>query len=127
MDMSLPSLLSASDTVAGRSISGVPSYVVGPASRACGACHRAELINEDEAGALAAFNQHTATFGTLVAAPGGATDLDAVTSNIMAQIAGGPAATVPAPAGTQIESCSVCHPNAGAEHQAAYRRWQDGL
>jgi OmcA/MtrC family decaheme c-type cytochrome len=127
MDKSLPGLLSKSYVVAGRSISNVPSYVVGPASRACGACHRAELINEDEAGALAAFNQHTATFGTLVAAPGGAVELDAVTSNVMAQIAGGATPTVPAPAGTQIESCSVCHPNAGAEHQAAYKRWQDGL
>jgi len=51
---------------AGRKIHGVPSYVVGPASRACGGCHRADLINEDAAGDLAAFNAHTQAFGTLV-------------------------------------------------------------
>lgn len=51
---------------AGRNIGFVPEYVVGPASRACGGCHRAELINEDKAGDLAAFNAHTAAFGTLV-------------------------------------------------------------
>jgi hypothetical protein len=44
----------------------VPEYVVGPASKACGGCHRAELINKDLAGDLAAFNAHTAAFGTLV-------------------------------------------------------------
>ena len=48
---SLPGLLSASETLTGtdRSIGEVPSYVTGPASRACGGCHRAELINEDAA------------------------------------------------------------------------------
>jgi len=49
-----------------RNIGGVPSYVVGPASKACGACHRAEYIKEDEAGALASFNQHTKAGGYLV-------------------------------------------------------------
>ena len=51
---------------AGRNISFVPEYVVGPASKACGACHRADLINADNAGDLAAFNAHTDAFGTLV-------------------------------------------------------------
>jgi hypothetical protein len=51
---------------AGRNIGFVPEYVVGPGSRACGACHRAEMINEDKAGDLAAFNAHTKAFGTLV-------------------------------------------------------------
>jgi len=32
---------------------------VGPANRACGGCHRAVLINEDDAGGLLAFNTHT--------------------------------------------------------------------
>ncbi len=63
-------------------------------------------------------------FGTLAA--GTAANLDAVTQNIMAQI-GGPATDVTAPAGTQVESCAVCHPNAGADHQAAFNRWADGL
>jgi len=42
-----------------RSIGNVPEYVVGPANRACGGCHRAVLINEDDAGGLLAFNTHT--------------------------------------------------------------------
>jgi OmcA/MtrC family decaheme c-type cytochrome len=130
---SLPSILSASaDYLNGstRAISGVPSYVVGPASRACGSCHRAELINEEDAGTLAAFNQHTALNGTLALAgttsAAAAATLDAVTQNIMAKV-GGPAASLTAPAGTQIETCTICHPNAGADHQAAFNRWADGL
>jgi len=63
---SLPGLLSASDSVEGRDIGEVPAYVTGPASRACGGCHRAELINEDEAGELISFNQHTKNGGYLV-------------------------------------------------------------
>jgi OmcA/MtrC family decaheme c-type cytochrome len=65
---SLPGLLSASDTVTGwdRNIGEIPSYVTGPASRACGGCHRATLINEDNAGELAVFNVHTQQGGYLV-------------------------------------------------------------
>ncbi|MFY3744753.1 multiheme c-type cytochrome [Anaeromyxobacter sp. Red801] len=61
----LPGVLSAARTLTGkdRNIGAVPSYVTGPASRACGSCHRAEMINEDLAGDLASFNAHTATFG----------------------------------------------------------------
>jgi hypothetical protein len=58
--------LSASNDIADRNIGSVPEYVTGPASRACGGCHRADLINADLAGDLAAFNAHTAAFGTLV-------------------------------------------------------------
>ena len=46
-----------------RKIGGVPSVIVGPASNACGGCHRAMLINEDDAGGLASFNQHAKQFG----------------------------------------------------------------
>jgi len=46
----------------------VPSYVTGPASRACGGCHRAELINEDSAGGLEIFNLHTQQGGYLIEA-----------------------------------------------------------
>jgi OmcA/MtrC family decaheme c-type cytochrome len=49
-----------------RSISGVPDYVTGPGARACGGCHKAELINEDLASDLAAFNQHVKGGGYLV-------------------------------------------------------------
>jgi OmcA/MtrC family decaheme c-type cytochrome len=126
---SLPGLQSPSADAEGishypRDIGSVPSYVTGPASRACGGCHRAVLINEDAAGELAAFNAHVGAFGTLVV--NGTGVLDGVMQNIAAMV-GGPAAILPAPAGTQIESCSVCHPNVGAEHQSAFNRWADGL
>jgi len=62
---SLGGLLSSSDEVAGRNIGDVPSYITGPGSRACGACHRADMINADEYGALVSFNQHTKDFGYL--------------------------------------------------------------
>jgi OmcA/MtrC family decaheme c-type cytochrome len=67
---SLPGLLSASDTVEGwdRKIGDVPEYVSGPASRACGGCHRAELINEDAWGELVPFNWHTKQGGYLIEA-----------------------------------------------------------
>ena len=65
---SLPGLLSASDSVEGRNIGNVPSVVTGPAARACGACHKAELINEDLAGELAVFNLHTEQGGYMVEA-----------------------------------------------------------
>jgi OmcA/MtrC family decaheme c-type cytochrome len=66
--MSLPGLHSASDSITGwdRRIGEVPAYVTGPASRACGGCHRAELINEDAAGGLVSFNQHTKQGGYLI-------------------------------------------------------------
>ncbi|MFY9328863.1 MAG: hypothetical protein WAO76_12740 [Georgfuchsia sp.] len=67
---SLPALLSASDVSKNgswdRSIGTVPSGVVGPATRACGGCHRAAIINEDDAGGLATFYGHTKTFGYFV-------------------------------------------------------------
>jgi len=68
---SLPGLLSASDDdLQGktRNIADVPSYVTGPAARACGGCHRAQLINEDEANGLATLNAHIAQYGYLVEA-----------------------------------------------------------
>jgi RNase P subunit RPR2 len=49
-----------------RNIGSVPETVTGPASRACGGCHRARLINRDLAGDLASFNAHTEAGGTHV-------------------------------------------------------------
>jgi OmcA/MtrC family decaheme c-type cytochrome len=62
---SMPARLSDSETVTGwdRNIGYVPAVVTGPAATACGGCHRAELINEDDAGGLAALNAHTKAFG----------------------------------------------------------------
>jgi len=50
----------------GRNIGTVPELVTGPASRACGGCHRGRLIRDDAAGDLASFNAHTEAGGTLV-------------------------------------------------------------
>ena len=79
----LPGLLSASDSVEGRDISDVPVYVTGPASRACGGCHRAELINEDDAGALMAFNQHVMQGGYLIQ---GGEDASGTLATVIAEI-----------------------------------------
>ncbi|MCP4302257.1 MAG: hypothetical protein GY783_16850 [Gammaproteobacteria bacterium] len=56
----------AVENTAGRNIGTVPELVTGPASRACGGCHRARDINDDLAGNLASFNAHTEAGGTLV-------------------------------------------------------------
>jgi hypothetical protein len=69
--MSLPGLLSASDSPLNgwdRKIGEIPEYVTGPASRACGGCHRAVLIKEDAAGELIPFNWHTKQGGYLIEA-----------------------------------------------------------
>jgi hypothetical protein len=82
---SLPGILSASDSVDDRAIGDVPSYVTGPASRACGSCHRAGLINEDEASELVSFNQHTNQGGYLIeAGDDGVATLLTVIDDIMA-------------------------------------------
>jgi len=87
---SMPAILSAADiNDAGpngedtwmRNIGAVPSYVVGPASKACGGCHRADIINEDLAGELAAFNQHTKAGGYLEVDDDGV--YDAIVAKIM--------------------------------------------
>jgi OmcA/MtrC family decaheme c-type cytochrome len=61
----IPSTIAKQDP-AGRNIGTVASYVTGPASRACGGCHRGRLINDDAAGALGSFNSHTQVNGTYV-------------------------------------------------------------
>ena len=83
---SLPGLLSASDYPLNgwdRKIGEVPVYVTGPASRACGGCHRAELIKEDEAGGLLIFNQHIKQGGYLVE---GGEDEDSTLATVIDEI-----------------------------------------
>lgn len=67
---SLPGLLSASSPVTGweRNIGEMSSVVTGPATRACGGCHRATAINEDAAGELAMLNRHWIEGGYMVEA-----------------------------------------------------------
>ncbi len=74
---SLAGILSASSTLKGRdrNIGTVPSVITGPAARACGGCHRAELINEDEASQLVSFNRHTEMGGYTINAGSAAQDV----------------------------------------------------
>lgn len=87
---SLPGILSKSDPLEGleRDIKDVPSYVTGPASRACGGCHRAVLINEDKASEFVSFMQHTKQGGYLIpdgtAGKNANSILDTVIDTIMA-------------------------------------------
>jgi len=84
---SLPGLLSASDTLTGRdrNIGDVPSYVTGPATRACGGCHRAAAINEDSAGELSMLFRHWTDGGYMVEAGEDATGtLQSVIDQMMA-------------------------------------------
>jgi hypothetical protein len=89
---SLPGALSATDDVENRYddvedryIQDYPIYITGPASRACGGCHRAKLITADDPNGLATFMQHTNMGGYLVEGGDdyGAT-LDEVIDQIMA-------------------------------------------
>ncbi len=84
---SLPGVLSATDTITGteRSIGEIPSYVTGPGTRACGGCHRAALIKEDEASELIVLNEHMKQGGYLIEAGEKPADtLSAVIDEIMA-------------------------------------------
>jgi OmcA/MtrC family decaheme c-type cytochrome len=65
---SLPGILSGTDTVTStvRNVGNLPTYITGPAVRACGGCHRAVLINEDKGGDLIVLNQHMKNGGYLI-------------------------------------------------------------
>jgi OmcA/MtrC family decaheme c-type cytochrome len=56
----LPALMSGStsNSTLVRSIGTIQSYVTGPAANACGACHRAMAINDDDAATLSSLYQH---------------------------------------------------------------------
>ncbi len=82
---SLPGVISASDyPIEGwdRNIGEVPQYITGPASRACGSCHRATMLNEDEVGELISFNQHVRMGGYLIEDDGSIlTTIDEIMAN----------------------------------------------
>jgi OmcA/MtrC family decaheme c-type cytochrome len=80
---SLPGALSGTDSVDDRNIGDYPIQITGPASRACGGCHRAELINEDDASKLASFFQHTNMGGYLIE---GGDDYPATLGEVIDQI-----------------------------------------
>ena len=60
---SMPGILSGTDDVAGRYITDLPQTAVGPGTRACGACHRTEYINEDDANGLVSVMSHMKSNG----------------------------------------------------------------
>ncbi len=84
---SLPGLLSPSDPITGwdRRIGEVPAYITGPAATACGGCHRAWLIKEDDVNGLISFYQHTKQGGYLI--PAGETPADTLNMVISAIMA----------------------------------------
>ncbi len=88
---SLPSVLSAAATNAtwNRAIGAFPMYVTGPASRACGSCHRSQMIKQDDAGALASFDQHASDMGYMLETTSktASADLDAAIAKIFSVFA----------------------------------------
>ncbi len=84
---SLPGMMSAASVnkTWDRKIGAVPVYITGPATRACGGCHKAELINEDSAGGLMVYTEHIKKGGYMVEGGKDANaTLDSVIKNIMA-------------------------------------------
>ncbi len=65
---SLPALLSGSYTLKGKTnpIGSYPKYVAGPAATACGGCHRAQMIVEEDAGGLSNLWSHWKQNGYLL-------------------------------------------------------------
>jgi hypothetical protein len=60
------SALSDRPNISGVPTGIIPSYMTGPASRACGGCHRAGFVKEDDVNGLVSFNQHTNMGGYMV-------------------------------------------------------------
>jgi len=79
--LSLPGVLSDTDFGTVRNIGTIPGFITGPATRACGACHRAEAIIANAGFGdpikLANINSHMTTFGYMVETPP-ATILDVI-------------------------------------------------
>jgi OmcA/MtrC family decaheme c-type cytochrome len=71
--LSLPGVLSDTDFGTVRNIGTIPGFATGPATRACGACHRAEAIianaGAGDAIKLANINSHMAGFGYMIESP----------------------------------------------------------
>jgi hypothetical protein len=120
---SLPSLVSASATVAGRTgLGAFAQEITGPGARACGGCHRAFAINEADGPKLAAFVGHLNDFSSYVDPALSVTNTAAYIQGVLGS---GPAA--PAVAGAQVERCEICHPTAGSDHQTLFNTWTKGL
>jgi OmcA/MtrC family decaheme c-type cytochrome len=125
-DKSLPGVISKSSGFMGgypRTVGVYALEITGPAARACGACHRAMALNETDGAKLAAFVEHTNTFGS------GVFDATALVSTAayLQYMVGASATAVAAPAGAQPEQCQICHPTAGQDHQNLFNVWKKGL
>lgn len=84
---SLPGILSGTYEGIDRNIGVVPSVVTDAATRACGACHRADAINADDAAGLTAFYQHTESLGIVIPEEGGeGASASDILSNLMDQL-----------------------------------------
>jgi OmcA/MtrC family decaheme c-type cytochrome len=124
---SLPSIVSASSNFFGnypRTLGTFAAEITGPGARACGACHRAKMINEEDGSSLAAFYAHTNGFSSFVTATDNTTFLNTA-AYIEYLVGGGP--TAAAVTGAKVEQCSMCHPTAGSDHQALFNTWKNGL
>lgn len=69
LSKSLPALLSPTDTLKGgmsNPIGSYPAYVTGPSATACGGCHRAQKIVEEDAGGLSTVWSHWRQNGYLI-------------------------------------------------------------
>ena len=98
--LSLPGVLSDTDFGTVRNIGAIDNLITGPATRACGACHRAEAIIANEGFGdpvkLANINSHMTTFGYMIETPP-ATILGVI-NEIFAMLNGqAPLAPLPAP------------------------------
>jgi hypothetical protein len=123
---SLPGVLSSSKaTLIGwdRNIGAVAGEITGPGARACGGCHRAQFINEDNAVGLASFYAHTNLYSSNVTN----TALFIDTAAYVESLIGGPAFTGTVPAGAAVEQCAICHPTSGTTHQTLFNTWKNGL
>jgi OmcA/MtrC family decaheme c-type cytochrome len=129
---SLPSLISKSSNFFGnypRTVGTSTGNITGPGARACGGCHRAQLINEEDGSSLAAFFAHTNGFSSNIPLTGVSATDNTNFLNTAAYIeylvGAGPSAT--AVPGAQAEQCVLCHATAGSDHQATFNIWKNGL
>jgi OmcA/MtrC family decaheme c-type cytochrome len=120
---SLPGVLSAMTPAATRTglTYPYPSMAVGPAARACGACHRAFAINESDGSKLGAFVGHTTDFSSYV----DPTQFTTLAAAVQYAI-GGSTTSYAMPAGAKVERCDECHATAGSDHQALFNTWRNG-
>jgi OmcA/MtrC family decaheme c-type cytochrome len=122
---SLPGILSKSSNFMGNPVRPIPaqaSVTVGPASRACGGCHRAQAINEGDGAKLAAFYGHMSDFGTYA-------DPNAAFTTVAGYaeyLVGGATTSPGSVANVKAERCEICHPTAGTDHQLLFKKFRDG-